>query len=224
MAMHTAWRVNSIDNHFDFNAARSHETLRLCPMTGESAQKSEGDHCQEGTHAVAGAHAGCRQATLLCHRPSLTAPSLCDLSVFSKRFSEAQHLEHPKRAAVLVPSQDFLPDLVEFQVEPAAAVRKYLAELLADAAAAAPRPPVLAAAAACLGTLAADATAAVAKAAIAAAVTVFRTAFSIAAHQVPLLAAFLRLACFAGDLQMTAGWQCKDRAQRLTYDDSVQTA
>ena len=34
--------------------------------------------------------------------------------------------------------------MVEFQVEPAAAVRKYLAELLADAAAAALRPPILA--------------------------------------------------------------------------------
>lgn len=80
-------------------------------------------------------------------------------------------------------AQEFLQELTELQVEPAAAVRKYLAELLADAAAAAPRPAVLAPAAACLAALAADTTAAVAKAAISAAVAVFRIAFAITAHQ-----------------------------------------
>jgi hypothetical protein len=121
-----------------------------------------------------------------------------------------------------VPLQEFLPDVVEFQVEPAAAVRKYLAELLADAAAAAPRPPVLAAVAACLGALAADAAAAVAKAAIAAAVAVFRSAFSITAHQALLPPALLRISLLT--LQMTVGWQCKDRAQRLASSDSMRSA
>lgn len=74
--------------------------------------------------------------------------------------------------------------LAELQVEPAAAVRKYLAELLADGAAAVPRPAVLTPAATALGALAADAAAAVAKAAVLAAVAVFRIAFAIVAHQV----------------------------------------
>lgn len=138
------------------------------------------------------------------------------------RPTTAQRLDTEKRCRSLLSSQEFLPDLVEFQVEPAAAVRKYLAELLADAAAAAPRPPVLAAAAACLGALAADAAAAVAKAAIAAAVTVFRTAFSISAHQALLPAALLRISLLT--LQMTVGWQRRDRAQRLAHNDGVRPA
>jgi hypothetical protein len=96
---------------------------------------------------------------------------------------------------VFVTLQEFVPDLVEFQVEPAAAVRKYLAELLADAAAATPRPAILSSAAACLGALATDTATAVAKAAISAAVTVFRIAFSISAHQVLTQTAVSRMHC-----------------------------
>ena len=109
--------------------------------------------------------------------------------------------------------------MVEFQVEPAAAVRKYLAELLADAAAAALRPPILATAAACLGALAADAASAVAKAAIAAAVTVFRNAFSIAAHQVLFPAALLWIAVDAADDSQLAVQSSRTAA---AYDDGVQ--
>lgn len=79
--------------------------------------------------------------------------------------------------------QEFLPELVQLQPEPAAAVRKCLAELLADAAATAPRPGVLQPAAACLAALVSDSAAGVAKAAVVAALTVFRIVFAIIAHQ-----------------------------------------
>ena len=77
-----------------------------------------------------------------------------------------------------------MPELAELQPEPAAAVRKYLAELLADSAAAAPRPAVLAPAAACLAALVGDTAGGVAKAAVVAASAVFRISFAVLAHQV----------------------------------------
>ncbi len=74
--------------------------------------------------------------------------------------------------------------MAELQVDPAPAVRVEVAELLGEAAAAAPRPPVLAHAAAALAALAADPTAAVARKAAAVATAVFRTCFAVVALQV----------------------------------------
>lgn len=64
-------------------------------------------------------------------------------------------------------------------------VRRYVAELMEEAAAAAPQPAVLLPAASCLAALAGDANANVAKRAVPAATAVFRTCFAIAAAQAP---------------------------------------
>ena len=79
--------------------------------------------------------------------------------------------------------QEFAPELASLQVDPSDKVRKYLAELMEQAAAAAPQPAVLQPAASCLAALVRDANTGVAKRAIPAAAAVFRTSFALAAAQ-----------------------------------------
>lgn len=69
------------------------------------------------------------------------------------------------------------------QVDSSDRVRRYLAELMEEAAAAAPQPAVLQPAASCLTALVGDANVGVAKRAVPAAATVLRTSFAIAAAQ-----------------------------------------
>ena len=66
-------------------------------------------------------------------------------------------------------------------------VRRYLAELLEEAAAAAPQPAVLRPAALCLQALCTEGTASVAKRAVPAATAVFRTCFALIAAQATTL-------------------------------------
>ena len=79
--------------------------------------------------------------------------------------------------------QEFAPELAAFQVDGSALVRRYVAELLEAAAAAAPQPAVLRAVADCLQALCTDGTASVAKRAIPAATAVFRSCFALVAAQ-----------------------------------------
>ena len=67
-------------------------------------------------------------------------------------------------------------------------MRRYLAELLEEAAAAAPQPAVLQPVAACLQGLCSDGTASVAKRAVPTATAVFRTCFALVAAQANMLA------------------------------------
>lgn len=92
--------------------------------------------------------------------------------------------------------QEFLPEIVELQVDPSDAVRVELAALLGEAAAVAPRASVLQPIAITLAALAADTTQSVAKAAISTATAVFRTSFAVVALQVGVLA--LHLGCNIG--------------------------
>ena len=80
--------------------------------------------------------------------------------------------------------QVFAPELAALQVDPSAAVRRYLTELLEEAATAAPQPAVLQPVASCLAALTADTSAGVAKRAVPAAATVLRTSFALIAAQV----------------------------------------
>ncbi len=89
--------------------------------------------------------------------------------------------------AVLDP-QEFAPELSALQIDASALVRRYLAELLEEAAAAAPQPAVLQPVAVCLQALCTDGTASVAKRAVPAATAVFRTCFALVAAQANMLA------------------------------------
>ena len=84
-------------------------------------------------------------------------------------------------------AQEFVPELADLQVDASPLVRRYLAELLEEAAAAAPQPAVLQPAAACLQALCADGAATVAKRAVPAAAAVFRTCFALVAAQAIML-------------------------------------
>ena len=84
--------------------------------------------------------------------------------------------------------QEFAPELAALQIDASALVRRYLAELLEEAAAAAPQPAVLQPVAGCLQALCTDGTASVAKRAVPAATAVFRTCFALVAAQVTILA------------------------------------
>lgn len=72
-------------------------------------------------------------------------------------------------------------------MDPSPLVRTELAQLLGEAAAAAPRAPVLHPAAAALAALAADAAPTVAKKAVSVATGVFRVCFAVVALQVGCL-------------------------------------
>ncbi len=89
--------------------------------------------------------------------------------------------------AVLDP-QEFAPELAALQIDASALVRRYLAELLEEAAAAAPQPAVLQPVVLCLQALCSDGTASVAKRAVPAATAVFRTCFALVAAQATMLA------------------------------------
>ena len=84
--------------------------------------------------------------------------------------------------------QEFAPELADLQVDASPLVRRYLAELLEEAAAAAPQPAVLQPVAVCLQALCTDGTASVAKRAVPAASAVFRTCFALVAAQATMLA------------------------------------
>ena len=86
------------------------------------------------------------------------------------------------------PPQEFAPELAALQIDASALVRRYLAELLEEAAAAAPQPAVLQPVAGCLQALCTDGTASVAKRAVPAATAVFRTCFALVAAQATILA------------------------------------
>jgi hypothetical protein len=80
--------------------------------------------------------------------------------------------------------QEFLTPITDLQIDPADAVRVELAAFLGEAAAVAPRAPVLQSVAAVLAALAVDPSQSVVKAAISVAAPVFRTCFAVVALQV----------------------------------------